>query len=478
MSKNGLSTDKTMTIKERDKRLKIIAIIATFGGLLFGFDTGVINGALPFMSMESQLNLNAFTEGIVSSSLILGAAFGAFFGGQLSDKYGRRKLILWLAIIFFFSTLGCALAPNVPVMVISRIILGLAVGGASVTVPTFLSEMSPKERRGRMVTQNELMIVTGQLLSYVSNAILGNTVADPGVWRIMLVLATLPAIVLWLGMLIVPESPRWYASKGKMGDALKVLKQICDINQAKTELEEIQGNIQAEQNYDKASMKDLKKPWIKRVVIIGIGIGVVQQATGVNSIMYYGTEILRDAGLGTQAALIGNIANGIISVLATFVGIWLLGKVGRRRMLAVGLIGTTSALALIGLFSNLFAGATALPYIVLTLTVTFLAFQQGAISPVTWLMLAEIFPLRIRGLGFGVAVFFSWMTNFLISFSFPVLLSSFGLSITFFMFAIIGIFAITFVVKFLPETKGLSLEELEQRFRNYDKEEVGDIKEA
>lgn len=458
------STQKT----KYDRNLSKIVWLSTFGGLLFGFDTGVINGALPYMSMPSQLNLNAFTEGVVSSSLVLGAAFGALFGGQLSDRFGRRKLILWLAVVFFISTLGASFAPNVPIMVVSRFILGLAVGGASVTVPTFLSEMSPVERRGRMVTQNELMIVTGQLVAYVSNAILSSTVADPGVWRIMLVIATVPAIVLWVGMLIVPESPRWYMNKGKVGEALKVLKEIRDSNRANTELAEIKEKTGTEANLKRATMKDLAVPWIRRILFIGIGIGVVQQITGVNSIMYYGTEILRNAGFGTEAAIVANIANGVISVLATFVGIWLLGKVGRRPMLTVGITGTTAVLALIGLFSMLLEGTAVLPFVVITLTVTFLAFQQGAVSPVTWLMLSEIFPLRVRGIGMGIAVFCSWITNFIISFSFPILLSGIGLSATFYIFAIIGIFAILFVRKFTPETKGYTLEELENKFRSYD----------
>ncbi len=185
--------------------------------------------------------------------------------------------------------------------------------------------------------------------------------------------------------------------------------------------------------------------------------------------MYYGTEILRDSGFQTEAALIGNIANGVISVLATFVGIWLLGRVGRRPMLMTGLIGTTTALLLIGIFSLILEGSPALPYVVLSLTVTFLAFQQGAISPVTWLMLSEIFPLRLRGLGMGVTVFCLWMVNFAVSFTFLILLAAIGLSTTFFIFVGLGICSVLFVKKFLPETKGLSLERLEDNFRAYDR---------
>ncbi|MBC2174645.1 sugar porter family MFS transporter [Listeria booriae] len=461
--------ESTPTSKRTPKAyLRLIAIISTFGGLLFGYDTGVINGALPYMSKAGQLNLTPAGEGIVASSLLFGAAFGAVFGGRLSDRNGRRKNLLMLAVVFFVATLGCTFAPNMAVMVVFRVILGLAVGGASVTVPTYLAEMSPTERRGRMVTQNELMIVTGQLLAFTFNAIIGTTLGEDGnVWRYMLVIATIPAVVLWFGMLILPESPRWLASKGKIGDALRVLQQIREQNVAETELTEIKDNITAEAALDKATFKDLSVKWVRRILFIGLGIAVVQQITGVNSIMYYGTEILRDAGFGTEAALIGNIANGVISVLATFLGIYLLGKVGRRPMLITGLIGTTSALLLIGILSMLLQGTEALPYVVLSLTVTFLAFQQGAISPVTWLMLSEIFPQRLRGIGMGTTVFCLWITNFLVGFSFPILLAHVGLSITFFMFAVLGVFAILFVKKYLPETKGHSLEQIEYYFRNY-----------
>ncbi|PKG24835.1 sugar porter family MFS transporter [Niallia nealsonii] len=458
--------------KGSDKKfLKKITIISTFGGLLFGYDTGVINGALPFMSEKDQLNLTPFTEGLVASSLLLGAALGAVFGGRLSDSKGRRKNILYLAVLFFIATLGCTFAPNTTVMIAFRFLLGLAVGGASVTVPTFLAEMSPAEQRGRMVTQNELMIVTGQLLAFTFNAILGSTLGDTAhVWRYMLVIASLPAVLLWFGMLIVPESPRWLASKGKIGDASRVLRQVREEQRAKEELKEIEKSLSNESKTEKATLKDLNVPWVRRILFIGLGIAVVQQITGVNSIMYYGTEILKNAGFGTQAALIGNIANGVIAVLATFVGIWLLGKVGRRPMLLTGLIGTTSALLLIGIFSLTMEGTQALPYIVLSLTVTFLAFQQGAISPVTWLMLSEIFPQKLRGLGMGVTVFCLWIVNFFVGLLFPVLMAGIGLSATFFIFVVLGLGAIAFVKKSLPETKDRSLEELESYFRNYNKD--------
>ncbi|WP_408009104.1 sugar porter family MFS transporter [Pseudalkalibacillus sp. A8] len=448
------------------KFLFIIIICSTFGGLLFGYDTGVINGALPYMSKESQLNLTPFLEGLVTSSLLFGAAIGAIVGGRFSDGIGRKKTIIFLAVLFFIATLGVSFTPTVTLMIIFRFLLGLAVGGASVTVPTYLAEMAPSESRGRMVTQNELMIVTGQLLAFTINAILGNTMeGNDSVWRIMLLIAAVPAVVLFFGMLPLPESPRWLMKNEKKDQAMGVLHKIRENSNIRGEYNQIDATVILEEQLDKATYKDLTVPWVRHILFLGIGIAIVQQITGVNSIMYYGTEILRDAGFSTNAALTANISNGVISVLATFVGIWLLGKVGRKPMLLVGQFGTLTALLLIGISSLVLEGTTVLPYVVISLTVMFLGFQQGAISPVTWLMLAEIFPLRLRGLGMGVSVFCLWMVNFGISFVFPILLAGIGLSFTFFIFAALGVLAIAFVIKFLPETKGKTLEEIESNFK-------------
>ncbi|MFG2133703.1 sugar porter family MFS transporter [Streptomyces sp. NPDC048751] len=447
------------------RRLRIITVIATFGGLLFGYDTGVINGALPYMT--DDLGLTPVTEGMVTSSLLLGAALGAITGGRLSDARGRRRTILTLAVLFFIGALGCTLAPTTAVMVVARFVLGLAVGGASVTVPVYLAEVSPAERRGALVTRNELMIVSGQLLAFTSNAIIARVGGESGgVWRWMLVIATVPAVVLWFGMLVMPESPRWLASRSRHTEALDVLRQVRSRQRAEAELAEVTALAVKDEQEKLGGWQDVKGvPWVRRLMFIGFGIAIVQQITGVNTIMYYGTQILTDAGFAADSALTANIANGVISVLATFVGIWLLGRVPRRPMLMTGQLGTTAALLLIGVFSLVLPSGDGRAYAVLAMTVTFLAFQQGAISPVTWLMLSEIFPMRMRGFGMGMAAVVLWLTNFVIGLVFPSLVSGIGISNTFFLFVVAGLVSLTFVKRYVPETKGRTLETLEAELR-------------
>lgn len=466
ISNKGVQLDH-FTKKNPKKFLKLITTVSTFGGLLFGYDTGVMNGSLPFMAKPEQLNLTPLTEGLVASSLTLGAAFGSIVGGQLSDRKGRRSLILYLAIIFLFATMGCVTAPNATVMIIFRFILGLAVGGSSVIIPSYLSEMSPSEHRGRMVTRNELMIVTGQFLAYVFNAVIGNAFGDTGhVWRYMLVVATLPAVALWFGVAVLPESPRWLASKGKMAEALKVLKMIRNEGIAQQELNEIKAHIQESQKVAKASLKDLRVPWVRYMVGIGVVVGSVAQLVGINSIMYYGTQILENAGFGTKTALIANVANGLIAVIAVIVGMSLLNKVNRRTMLLIGFTGVTVVLIAIGITNLALTDSPILPFIVLTLTVTYLAFFQGFIGPLGWLVIAEIAPVRLRGLSMGIATCSQWICNFLVGLFFPTLLSILGLSGTFFLFASFGFIGVLFVAKNLPETRGLTLEQIEDEFRD------------
>lgn len=449
--------------------VKVIAAIATLGGLLFGYDTGVIAGALLFINVE--LGLTPFTTGLVTSSLLFGAAIGAVTSGKMADKKGRRTVILYLSILFFVGAIGSAMSPNVEIMIFFRIILGLGVGGAAATVPVYIAEIAPANRRGQLVTIQELMIVTGQLLAYISNYSFDTLWGGETTWRYMIAIASIPAVILFFGMLYMPDTPRWYAMWGRLADARKVLERTRAKDDAVWEMMEIEETIADEKN-QKGSLKDLATPWILKVFLLGIGIAMIQQLTGVNAIMYYAPTTLISTGMSTNAALFATIANGVISVVMTLVGIWLLGFIGRRPLVLIGQIGCTSCLFFIAAISYFVPEVTAegapnlvRSYLVLMGMLMFLCFQQGALSPVTWLLLSEIFPMRIRGLCMGASVFGLWCTNFTVALIFPTLLNSLGLSGAFLCFALIGIFGAIFVIKCIPETKGRSLEQVEHYFK-------------
>lgn len=442
--------------------------ISTFGSLLFGYNTGVINGALPYMATPDQLDLTPTLEGLVGSAICFGAAFGSVIGGRLADLIGRKTTLIYLAILFFFATLGCALSINATMMITCRFLLGLAVGGASVTVPAYLAEIATGNLRGRMVIMMDFAVVFGQLLAYVTNAVLALSFGDnPGIWRYLLGIAALPAIFLFFGMMYNDESPRWLVSKGKISDALKVLKKTHATEaKAITELNSIQDLVNEENSAKSFSIKDFTERWMKRILILGIAMSVIQQITGVNGIMFYGSQILTTSGFSTNAALVGNIGNGVISVIGSIIGFYLVGKIGRRTLLAIGLFGTLASNLLVGIFSTTMGDSAILPYIVLTLTIIFLGFQQSCVSPATWVMLSEIFPLRMRGTGMGLAVFCQWMGAYCVTFIFPIFIGMVGLASTFFVFAGLCVLSLLFVKFYMPETKHLSIEDIERKFRN------------
>jgi major inositol transporter-like SP family MFS transporter len=454
-----------LTAGPHSKRLGLVAVVATFGGLLFGYDTGVINGALE--PMKDDLGLTSATEGFVVSILIFGAAIGALIGGRLADKYGRRSNILMLAVIFALGTLGCVLSPTWQVLALFRFVLGLAVGGASATVPVYLAEVSPVETRGSMVTRNEVMIVSGQFAAFVINAIIFNIWGEhDGVWRWMLLVAVLPAFALFFGMLKMPESPRWLTSQDRNDEALDVLKQIRSDERAEAEMDEVHRLAEEEKEAQTGGWADLAVPWIRRLVIIGIGLGVFQQFTGINSIMYYGSQLLEDAGFSAKAAIIANTANGLFSVLGITVGILLMNKVNRRTMLLVGFGLTTFFHLLVGLSAKFLPDSDIKPYFILLFVILFVFCMQATIGPLVWLLLAEIFPLKIRSFAMGVCVFCLWMANAVVAFGFPPMVDAVGIASSFFVFAALGVLALIFIYTMVPETRGVSLEEFEEEMRD------------
>ncbi|MDU0969165.1 MAG: sugar porter family MFS transporter [Actinomycetaceae bacterium] len=443
------------------KRLDVITIVATFGGLLFGYDTGVINGALA--PMREELGINAVGEGFVTASLLIGAAIGAVAGGRIADRYGRKPTIHWLAAVFFCATLGCVFSPNITVMVISRFILGLAVGAASVIVPVFLAELSPAERRGMVAGRNEFAIVLGQLLAFTINAIIGILVTHASVWRIMLAVCTIPAICLFIGMMRMPESPRWLVSHHKYDEALEVLMQVRPEERARAELDAIVAEHQAELERPQLGWRELKHPSIRHLVFIGAGIGICQQLPGHNSIMYYGTEVLTMAGFSGDVARIANISNGVLSVIGTGMCFLLIDKFGRRQLILTGFCLTTTMHCIIVLVSTFMADGTAKAVVTMICIALFVGFMQCFLNMPTWVLMSEIFPQRLRGLGMGIATFALWVMNTIITFTFPVLVNAIHIRGTFCVFVVLGLCAIAWLYRYAPETKGRSLEEIEEQ---------------
>ena len=458
-----MSLIMNLNIQQR-KRLHQITLVATFGGLLFGYDTGVINGA--FSSLKENMALTPTTEGLVMSVLLIGAAIGSICGGRLADYFGRRKYLLNLSFIFFFAALLSAFSPTIVILLIARFFLGYAVGGASVTAPTFISEVAPTEMRGKLTGLNEVAIVFGQLAAFAVNAAIGFTWGHlPEVWRYMLLVQTLPALCLLIGMWRSPESPRWLISKNRQEEALTILKQIRPEARAIKEFEDIVTliNIEAEKKMNTQGSLAIifSTPWILKLILVGIVWAALQQTTGVNVIMYYGTEILRTAGFSERTSLICNVLNGVASVGGMLVGVaFLVDRFKRKTLIVAGFaLMATLHLIIAGVDYTLIGDLKAT--IIWLLGALFVGVMQGTMGFLTWVVLAELFPLKFRGLSMGISVFFMWIMNAIVSYLFPLLQAKFGLGPVFLIFAVINYLAIIFVIVALPETSNKSLEQLE-----------------
>ncbi|MDU0968387.1 MAG: MFS transporter [Actinomycetaceae bacterium] len=513
-----------------------IAAVATLGSLLFGYDTGVISGALPYMYMPNSaggMHLNATEEGLVGGILTLGAAFGALIGGRLSDKYGRRHNLIMLAILFLIGALGNTFAPNIWVLYPFRLILGFAVGGASATVPVFLAETAPKRIRGTIVAIDQLMIVTGQLLAFAINSAIATAsggpqitvksdpshLLTPGVhmwdevsklqttqfhgneaafreftnnliladgngstWRFMIVLCTIPAIGLWIGMRMMPESSRWYLTHNHLYEAIGSLKRVRDEKDDPI-VDEIADMVKVkreEEHAKKLSLSDVwNTPWLRKLMLVGIFLAIVNQTTGVNTVMYYAPKVLTFAGMGTSAAIAAQVANGVMSVIGSALGLWLIVKFSRRQILIADVIGVGIALlAIAGVFH--FAIAPAIdsngtppswaPFTILALMGVFMLIVQSSNGTVVWTMLGEIFPASARGVMNGLAVFSMWIVNALITFIFPTMMENLGGGLTYLIFGLLNLVIAVILWKIMPETANKSMEEIEVYVRErYDR---------
>ena len=445
------------------KRIGLISIVACLGGLLFGYDTGVSSGAEGPMSEE--LGLTLLQTGIVISSLVFAAAIGALIGGRLSDAIGRRTTIIVLSVMFFLGVVFVVAAPGFGILVAGRVILGLAVGGASTVVPVYLAELAPYEIRGSITGRNELAIVIGQFAAFSVNAVLGATLGHvEGLWRIMFGICALPAVALFFGMLRMPESPRWLVEKGRYDDALAVLKTVRSEDRALAEFAQVEIITEEEkQGETRLGLKDIfANKWLRRIVLVGIGVSVTQQLTGINAIMYYGPRVLEKSGFSEEQALIAATFFGLAAVIGGIIALRNMDRIDRRKTFFIGLFLTTVCHCLVGIAGLAIPeGNPIRPYVIAVLVFLFVLSMQSFLNIAIWVWLAEIFPLAIRGLAIGIAVFFGWFVNGLEALFIPQLVDSLGIS-TFFLFAIVGVLLLGFLWHEVPETRGHSLEALEE----------------
>jgi sugar porter (SP) family MFS transporter len=402
--------------------------------------------------------------GVVISSLVFAAAVGALIGGKISDAIGRRTTIIVLAVLFFVGVLVAVFSPGFAILVAGRIILGLAVGGASTVVPVFLAELAPFEIRGSITGRNELAIVSGQFAAFVVNYILFATLGHvTGIWRIMFGVCALPAIALFFGMLRMPESPRWLVEKGRDDEALAVLKTVRSEDRALAELRQVETVREEEKGDNQMSFAAVfSNRWLRRIVLVGIGVSVTQQLTGINSIMYYGSRVLEESGFSETAATLANTLFGLAAVVGGIIALYNMDRLDRRKTFFIGLTLTTTCHCLVGIASLIIPeGSSIRPYVILVLITAFVLSMQTFLNIAVWVWLAEIFPLQIRGLAIGVAVFFGWFINGLLALYVPSLLAALGMG-TFFLFAVIGVIMLGFLWHEVPETRGRSLESLEE----------------
>jgi sugar porter (SP) family MFS transporter len=433
---------------------KATYFFGALGGLLFGYDLGIVAGALLFITPE--MGLTKLDQGLVTSALIFGALLTAPTCGPVADRVGRRPVVLASGLVFALGAILAGLAPNVLVVILSRFIMGIAVGTASVMVPIYLSELAPAAVRGKLSGLNQLMISSGILLAYLVNLAL--TPFDA--WRWMFALAAVPAVVLLIGVYFQPESPRWLVQKGRIEEAREVLARSRDEAEVTRELAEIQ-EIARQGSTGIGAMELIRTKRFRKVLLIGCGLAFLQQVIGINTIIYYAPTILKSIGFGTSAAILANAGLGVLTVVVTVIMLMMVDRVGRKRPLMLGALGMCVCMLLLGFVffsSGLKGGGSG------WLTITALALFKISFSlswgGIVWIMLGEIFPLRVRGAAMGVATFFNWLGNLLVGLFFPILLGI-GAGTVFLIFAAVAIVAFVFATSLVPETKGRSLEQIE-----------------
>lgn len=431
--------------------------VAAVGGLLFGYDTAVVAGAIGFI--QQKYSLSAAMTGWVASCALVGCMAGAMFAGALSDKLGRKKVLMISAVAFAVSSLGIMIPMGLTWFIFFRFIGGVGIGIASMLAPMYISEIAPANIRGRLISIYQLGIVIGILLIYFVNAAIAGLYdeawnVDHG-WRWMFGSGIIPSIVFVGLLLIVPESPRWLAQQNNWPEAEDVLKKVNGEEKAKEELAAIRESLAVKQG----SFSDLLKPGLRVALIIGVLLSIFSQVTGINVIMYYAPEIFKATGDGSSSALMQTIWVGGINVLMTVIAIKYVDKLGRKKLLLIGSIGMAVCLALIGLafYTDMSSG-----YWVLIGILMYISFFAISLGPLTFVVVAEIFPTHTRGRAMSVAIFFLWLSVYIVSQTFPMLLESIGTAWTFWIYMVMSVLAFIFVWNLVPETKEKTLEEIQQ----------------
>lgn len=436
-----------------------VYFFGALGGLLFGYDTGVISGAILFI--QRQMHLGSWQQGWVVSAVLLGAILGAAVIGPSSDRYGRRKLLLLSAVIFFVGSIGSAFAPEFWTLIISRVILGMAVGAASALIPTYLAELAPADKRGTVSSLFQLMVMTGIFLAYVTNYTFSGMHTG---WRWMLGLAAVPSALLFIGGLVLPESPRFLVKSGRGEEARAVLDTMNKHDQQAVDTELAQIHEQAK--IKSGGWSELFGKMVRPSLIIGIGLAIFQQVMGCNTVLYYAPTIFTDVGFGVSAALIAHIGIGIFNVIVTAIAVAIMDKIDRKKMLNIGAVGMGISLFVMSIAMKFSSGSQVAAIVCVIALTVYIAFFSATWGPVMWVMIGEVFPLNIRGLGNSFASVINWSANMVVSLTFPSLLDFFGTGSLFIGYGVLCFLSIWFVQKKVFETRNRSLEEIEATLRD------------
>jgi len=440
------------------RNVVLTAAIAGLGGLLFGYDTGVIAGALLFI--KGDFDLGSFAQGLVVAAVPIGAVFGAAYAGPAADRYGRRLMILVAAAVFIVGALGSAAAPGVEVLVIARIVIGVAIGLASAAAPVYISEVAPPESRGRLVSFFQLAVTIGILVAYLVG------LAFDGIegWRWMLGLGCVPALGLAFGMLRMPQSPRWLVMTGDDFAARATLAKIRvnDPDTIDREIEEIKESID-----DKpGTWSELLQPVVKAALVVGVGLAILQQVTGINTVIYYAPTIVEFTGVNSSAgSILAAVGVGVINVAFTVLALRLLDRAGRRTLLMIGVSGMVVSLFVLGAAFTGNGTSTFASVLAIGSLMVYVASFAISLGPIFWLLNAEIYPLSVRSKAAGVGTMANWTFNFIVSLTFLLLIEALGKSGAFWFYGAIGILTLIFCWKLVPETKGKHLEDIQAEFQ-------------